>query len=611
MRKVEASDGKPIRLTATLRARLKSDLINWHKKALDNRTGVETIWRTALRMYQGTPESKRWLPFANAPHIEVTIGALGCDNVYAQAIDLIFQVKPPLTIRSRKEQFDKHGEAFQDLVNWGVDSGKWRFRSATKEGLLDCVQLGPMVFYIPWMKTVRKTDTNKITNIGPAIYALAPEHFIIPAESGSDIQTAQFCTMRKFMAPADARLASSLQGWELDEENSSGTDSNAVENDRRMLSGAGTETTGKRPIPIGYTWAYYDIDEDGIDEDVEIIWNMATGAVRKITWNRWDCRPFIMANFQDRAHVPYGIGVMEMMAPYEQEITEIHNNRIWNMMMRNTQMYTGPESAMSEVMEIYPGKYIPNDGGPIVPMPMGTSDNTPVQAEALTESLAQRRVGVNELAAASRLGGRTPGITALSALQQANRRFTPAFDNMRYAVAGAIAQCLYRIQEQLRGGKDKEDVASQLKDILGEEKAGLVIELCEKKDTELLDALDIQLTASSVSVNRESDRQNMVMLAGLYEKYVMFIEQMVPLKASHQFKGVPELVDKAVESVNRFMLRILRTFDQVSDVEGYLLDVTNIEAAQIPGMPPEVAQAMQGQQNGAPPQGPPPGQPLQ
>ena len=197
MRTIAIGEGKKLKLTIEQRARLKDFLINDHKKALDARAGWENMCRTAIRMYQGTPpDHARWLPFENAPVIEVTIGAMACDTVISQAEDLIFQVKPPLTIRSRKGEFDDAADAVQDLTNHGVESGFWNFEPGVKEGLIDQVQLGTVVGYIPYTKTVRKTDIREVETFGPKIYCLAPEDFIIPPNATKDVQACKFATMR-------------------------------------------------------------------------------------------------------------------------------------------------------------------------------------------------------------------------------------------------------------------------------------------------------------------------------------------------------------------------------------------------------------------------------
>lgn len=605
MRKISV-EPEGLKLTDDLAGRLKQFLVNGHEKARNGTTGLQTTWRTALRMYQGTPADRRWLPFDNAPHIEITIGAQCSDAVYAQALDLIFQSNPPLTSRSRKEDFDTHSDAMQDLIDWGTGS-KWRFKPAVKTGLLDDVQLGTGVFYIPWLNVIRNTDLGvQVVNQGPEIIALPIENFILPPDA-TDVQTCEFVTMRKLMTKREVMLVGKQQGWKIDDDAATGSqDSSAVMRDRRKLSGLIVDDPSKEDLVIGYTWSYFDVNDDGIAEDVQVIWNMVTGNPLKLMWNQYDCRPFVMFSYQDRAHVPWGIGVMEMTAPFEEEATEIRNNRVWNMMMRNQMMFQGPEQAMSEVEEIYNGKYIPNDGGEITVMNMGEPDNTPIQAEMISLQNAQARVGVNELQAGSRLGGRTPGITALSALQQANRRFTPAFDNMREACAGAVKQCLYRYQERVRAG-DKAAI-KQLKTVLGDDKAALVIELFKKKDVELHDALDIQLTAASVSVNREADRQNMVMLQTIWEKYIQSMTMFAQAKATNPFHGAAEEADQAAKVMNKLMGKILRTFDQVSDVDAYLITLDDIPNGVV--MPPAMQQLMGGMQNspqvtGAqPPQGP-------
>ena len=605
MRIVADSNGKPLKLTDKLRGKLRTELKEDHDKAISGRQYIDQTWRTCLRMYQGNPAQNRWIPFENAPFIEVTIGAENCDSVVAQMQDLIFQVARPLTVRCRKAEFDKAAEVAQKYADWGVESGKWCWRPSTKTWTNDVAQMGTAVYYIPWIERVRKTDLYKITDFGPEIQCIAPENLIVPTNA-TNVQTCKFATIRDKMDKYTARIRGANEGWTIDDENSVGPE-NDVTKDRRKLSGVNDDSANTKELNIGYTWGLYDVDDDGIQESVYIVWNMISGNVLKLSWYQYDCRPFVVGVYQERSHVFYGLGVLEMDASYEQEITEIRNNRVWNMMMRNMACFKGPEQAMPEVKVLYPGKYFSTDAGDIEPMAMGEADNAPVQAEMIAMSNAKNRVGVNELNATSRLGGRTPGITALSALQQANRRFTTPFDNARIANAGAVMHCFYRTQEQVRAGNRK--VVAQLKKILGDADAGILIDLFKRSDVELHDALDIQLTASSVSINREADRQNMVMLSTIYEKYMQMVAMLAQVKANPPFHGADKEAEAASKNLNKVMLRILQTFDQVSDVESYLLTLDDVPEGQ--PMPPQLAEMMggannpnaQGQlpQNGGPP----------
>jgi hypothetical protein len=616
MRHVSLSDGKPLRLSTENRVRLKEWLIQEHRKALDARAQLEHVWRTALRMYAGTPEDKRWLPFEGAPCLEITVGALSADSVYAQAIDLIFQVSPPVTVRPRKG-FDDYQEAVQDYLNHGINS-TFNFKAAVKEALLDDVQLGTMVFYVPWMQTIRKTDLFHVEQQGPKMYCLDPKDFIIPPRAGKNIQEVKFCTMRKWMDKNEIKLAGRLQGWEIDDPNAASDSADQVGSERLRVAGispsGGGDNNNSKSQAIGYTWCYFDVDQDGIAEDLEIIWNMTTGGILKAKFNRYDCRPFLLECFQDRAHVAYGVGVMEMQAPFEMAISEIWNNYIWNLMISNTKMYGAPGELLNESTDIYPGKVWDTSAGEVKGIDMGTVTAAPVQAVSLLMSFAEKRVGSQDFSAPGRLGGRTPGITALSALQQANRRFTPAFQNIRDGVGGAVIQCLYRLQEVIRKGEDDQQAKAAIEDLranLGDDKANKLIELLMKPNA-LTDAMDIELTASSVSVNREADRQNMMLLAQIYEKYMQGMAMMAQAKAQPQFPGMAELADKASKALTMFMRKILKTFDQVSDVEGYLLDLGDVQPMINPLMQQmnQLAGQMQPgteQQNG----GTPPGMPMQ
>src|SRR5271166_4341785 len=158
MRTISVGDGQPLRLTPDQRSRLKNWLIDEHKNAEEGSFALRNTWRWAIRSYQGEnvdePDS-RWKPFTGAARVEMTIAAEICDTVLSQAQDLIFQVGEPLIVRSRKDEFEEHAAAIQELVNWGVGSGAWNFEAGTIRGMIDQIQMGTVFSYIPFTKTVR------------------------------------------------------------------------------------------------------------------------------------------------------------------------------------------------------------------------------------------------------------------------------------------------------------------------------------------------------------------------------------------------------------------------------------------------------------------------
>src|SRR5271163_1201682 len=325
MRIIATGTGERLRVTNDQRTRLKNFLVEDHKKALDGRFGIENTIRMAIRGYGGNPvdePDQRWRPFANAPRVNLTIAAEICDTVLSQGQDLIFQTSPPLLCRSRKSEFDDPASAIQDLIDWGTASRAWNFESGTIRGIIDIIQAGTGIGYVPFTKTVRVTDVRKVVTMGPRISIVPFEHFILPAGSDKDIQQAKFCTMRiPSMSKREAELRKRINNWEIDD--ATGPDQTSmVSRDRKAAAGlGGGGYTGQESYCVGQTYCFFDLDGDGIEQDLIVTWNMLTGGIWKVSYNKYDWRPFVLENYQDRGHIYAGIGVPEMVLEYERAAT--------------------------------------------------------------------------------------------------------------------------------------------------------------------------------------------------------------------------------------------------------------------------------------------------
>ena len=89
-----------IKVDETQMAKLAQYLSVELEDALSSRQSLESTWRELLRQYEGVPKNPvKDFPIENAPNIEVTLGAIACDSIYAQVVDLIYQVDPFITCR--------------------------------------------------------------------------------------------------------------------------------------------------------------------------------------------------------------------------------------------------------------------------------------------------------------------------------------------------------------------------------------------------------------------------------------------------------------------------------------------------------------------------------
>jgi hypothetical protein len=544
--------------------------------ALSARNGLEEVWRTARRQYEGIPRQRvRNTPILNAPNVEVTVGATATDSVYAAAIDAIFTASPLLISRATNPKWVDHAKAMQNWSNW-IAANEVGLRKAVDNTFMDCCQLGSAAYYIPHVEHVKKTDLFRTIHKGPQIVPIGPENFILPHHSTGDVQQERWVTLRFWYTPGEVedRARQSKGKWDVrnaipiahfDRTRSRRLDA------ARIVSGA----PFREMFEFLNVFCSYDYDGDGEEEDLLAVVDRTSRSLVAIGYNPYDTRPVEFMRYQTRAHMPYGLGVMEMMAPYQEEATELHNHRILNSLLANARMWIAKRGAgIDETMEIWPSKVIMVDedvNNSVKQLPM--SDVFPQLAtfEAATLGLAEQRVGLRgELSMMARGGSRTPATTALSLLQQANRRFTPAFDSMRLASAGAMRQCHWRYSERVK--VNDAYVLDLMRDVLGDQDAGLVEELYRQDNFER--SVQVEFTAASASVSRESDRQNAIMLANFLRQYYQDVLQGMMMAASEEAPPeVKRVALKVSESISELVERTIRTFDQVRDPKTFVVDV--------------------------------------
>lgn len=543
--------------------------------ALSARIEQERVWREALKLYEGVPKN----PFAavvgieGAPTVVVTLAAIATDSIYAQATDLVFSVDPIITIRHTRRGDPDDAKAMQEWANW-VAANEAGLRPAWEDAGLDDVQLGTGVYYIPFVEAVKKTKVSRVAFRGPTIHALPVEDFLVPGGAKADLQTASWVAARFWLSSGELAERAARHGWDIRPVQQAGG-VNWVRHRRESLGH--TSNAGERLADIFEIWdiyAYFDIDDDGLDEDLYIVWDRTSGKVLKLTYNPYDHRPFAAMRYQRRAHLFYGMGVPEMIRPFQEEATHIHQNRVLNMILANARIWKAKTGAVPENLHLWPNRVIElDDPTSLQPEQMGDIYASSAQAEAITISLAERRVGVNEMSLprpSQVLGSRTPGITALSLLQQVNRRFTPAFDGMRLGTAEAVRQCMYRYQERLLAGDTQAE--DHIRDVLGVEAGDRVIRLLKSRDFD--EAVMIEMTASSASVNRDADRQNAMLLVNILTQYYGGVLQMATIAANPQAPPqVRDVATRIAQAAGEVIERVIRTFDQVRDPETFIVQM--------------------------------------
>jgi len=553
---------------------LASWLCNEIDFSLSSRRELEDVWRVARRQYEGVPQKRvRNTPVLNAPNIEVTIGAIAADAIYAAAIDAMFTASPLLVCRATNKKWVEHSKAMQRWSNW-IAANELRMRHAVDNAFVDNCQLGTAAYYIPFIEQVKKTDIHRITHCGPQIIPIATENIMIPHQSQGDLQAERWVGIRFWYTPGEVQDRAKRSKGKWDISNIMPVAHIDVTRSRRQEAAhVRTGAPWREMFEFIDVYCAYDYDGDGDDEDLLVTIDRTSRSIVAVGYNPYDTRPIEYMRYQVRAHTPYGLGIMEMMAPYQEEATELHNHRILNSLLANARMYIAERgSGIDETEEIWPSKVLMCDNINGI-KEISLSDVYPQlhQFEAATLGLAEQRVGLKgELSLIARGGSRTPATTALALQQQVNRRFTPAFDGMRLATAAANRQAHWRYSERIKSGDER--VIDQLEQVLGEDDALLVEELYRQDNFER--AVQIEFTAASASVSREADRQNALMLANFLQQYYRGIMELIAIAAQpEQPNELRQVAAKVADKTSELIDRTIRTFDQVRDPQTFVVDV--------------------------------------
>lgn len=554
-----------------------------------------------LRQYEGQPEEPyRSTPFENSPNLEVPLIAIATDALVAQATTTLFAMKPILTVTPTNKDWKDHAPRLQAFVNWGV-TNEFGLREAADHAIMDLVQLGTGATYTPFIKIVRKTRAVRIIDFGPQIQAIPIENLITQGGSVQSVNRVPWIGIRCYLSKKEVKAFASLDEtrpdrWTLDKKTLEPFQIcgaiNEVRQQRENLSRTTSNSRLRDLYEVILFYGMFDYDDDGEDEELFAVFDRTSATLGWIGYTPHDYRPVEKEVYQTRAHVWNGLGVGEMLRMFQRDLTDQWNERAINVKLANFRMWAAKEGVLDEgILTAFENRVITmqNPKEDLVGVQLGEvypSSGTFTQA---TLGLAEKRVGLTNLtvpSASSVLGTRTPAYTAATAVSQQNSRFAPAFDNVRKLLANSTKQCLWRYHEELRRERPGGPAHTNIQKVLGREDAEYVIDLLKRDD--FVQCVSVELTASTASVNQDTERQNSLLLANFLGTYGEKILQLVAISSNPQTpRPVQEAAKKLAEAASAIAERTVRTFDQIRDPGQYIVDVNA-----------EIDQAVNMQQNG-------------
>lgn len=579
-------------LTEERRVRLARILQREITEAESARFPLTMRWKENIRQYEGIPRvAVKNYPIENAPNTELNISGTVVDTIYAQALDILWGIEPLVMVRASGTNgaFSDCAADIQILAN-RLAGNELALRQASNHSLLDCIKHGTGLTYTPWTERVRYTDIARITSRGPRAFSPPLEDWLVPGGAETFDEFLPWLGIRNWRTATQLDVMVRTAGWKLDgAQKTASTNYTRTAREQAGMTRPSTQRIGEL-YDIWMLYGTFDVDGDGIERDLLVYYNFSGNRVLHATWNPYDVMPANLSQYQLREHLIYALGTVEMCSQFQESATTILNENLANMMLANTRMYTGPAGSVpGDTIRARPGKFIGTTGGnQITELKMSDVYPSGLASLGVLGQMWERRTGVNEVSSprpSSMLGNRTPGITAMTLMQAANRRFATAFDSMRDATAGCVWQGLMRYHERIRMGDALaiQHIQAMFPD---PERGGSVV--AALKDPTFDDGMIVEMQATSATANQMQDRQEMVQLAGILGAYYDKSLQLIAV-ASQQGIAEPvrEVALKVAHGTAEIIKRTLQKFDQIRDAEALVLDL-EAQINALPAAPPAI-----------------------
>lgn len=599
------------------------DRVESIRLGLDKLHGMDGIirWRKA---YEATPaQPERDFPWTGASNLVVPIVAIHSDTLLARAMAAVFKTRPIWVTRMLgnflKEAPPGITDALEEFLGWAALEPDELNLYQEYEGFFgEIIRLGTSVIKSSWIHEVqdylepagdRYEWQRKVLYDGPRPRKLRFENFKCPVTVGT-IAEMDFLYDVTQMSRSDLEERGYRGYYER----------NAVDRilDRPdRTSNVNQVQTQKeqdakvKTIP-GYGFAQWDVCECHFKYRVDeahfakiICWyHEKTEEVLRCFYHYYPSDIYVAGRLFFRDDMFHGRGFAEMLLPFQEEISQIHNQRRDNMTISNMKLWAvDPNSPLHKGFKIYPSAMVPakqiQGQLEISPLEMGIPVQGEIDSERLSLDLAERLSGVSPPMQGFGAGQQTrrgvyTAMGTLSLLQEGNTRTDLNISDIRFAHT-KLGRLLCQEYGSFGVGEDRL------------RKFGALAEKIQIGLQAISDGhMALPVYPSTASVNREVEKQSDLMLQGVMDRYrqgVMTLLGQIPMMPQHvQPQGMKEL-----EAANLMMQTILRHFGY--DEVDRLAPKPEIPP---PPPPPGLPQQQMGAQPGPPGQpgaGAPPGGP--
>jgi len=544
-------------------------------QARADRSPLQLKWADQIAQWRAPlPAAEADFPWPGAANVELPLTAMHSDPVYSDLLQSIHGVEDIWHVRARSA---KHADAAVPFIKLltRLNQDFIHLRGVNVRAFLDLTVLGTNVYKTHWRHEVRKIrdydplDRTQIVErvtvrSQPKVESIPMQHFWYPANAWSidpdaPVGAARWVAQQFFLTEGelnqraigvarvvepeyDAQAVKDLIQWITEQVD----DSDRVV-DREIRDQDELRPTKDEKLELFELWARFDVDGDGIEEDIVVTFHEPSMRILRAIHNpflhgRW---PFDLGRLLPNFGL-LGIGMAEADEWAQATASMLLNGLINNVQIANARMISVPLGADVDPDEsMHPGKvWFTQPGERVESIQLGDVYQSLPQTINFLIQMSELRTGVSELRQGdiSQLPSRTPATTIIETLRLGAKRFDMILSNLREDTLSNIGTKLLQLFAQyLR--EDETRWTGWLIDVLGEEQGAVAKDaLLAIGPAALEDIFTVTVSASTAIANKEADKQSAL---GLTQFMSQIIPQLIELaQAIEQFP--PDSISRVV-----------------------------------------------------------------
>ncbi len=539
------------------------------------------------------------LPFEGASRVTIPVIAMAVDPIHARLDTGIFKQDPVIRIKGLKKSILKYVEPLEQFVDFH-QKHRWQLRSVFSPGILEFCKLGTMFYCTEYESEEYDTSvyddqfnvikTHVVVYKGPKVRRISIGDMIFPA-GYTNLQDPPLIAERVRTTLDKLRImqaSGKLKGLEIISDFTTFVRT-PLEEALEDASNHHSLSYARDDMVVYRVWCDYDILGRGTPQKLAVVYHLESRSIvsLRLNWYFNQRRPYTAIPYTIANNSILGLGICEMVKPFQDSITQWERMASDNAYIANIRMFIVRKGCgIEEVPRLYAGRcfFVEEPKADFIPFQTGDIYPSTLSERQNLFGMVEKRTGVSDYLTGREspiIGSRATATSTLALIQEGTKRVEQVLENIRLGIS-EIVQNAFDIWTQYGVDGIDEDVFG------GDETGALVKEFfaTQASHNTVRGALAIDLSATDASGNRQVQQQLQLsiiqLMMGYYEK-LMAAGQMI-VQAQAQSPQLASLIEATMVAASEMFKDLLQKYD-IRNPDDYLPDIREYITGQPMGMP--------------------------